>query len=149
MADETRTLVGTWIDYLKNNKGEASPTDDDYSGDFNRAVQTLLETVVADVGKHSQNPEKVAAIAAELRQRHPGVFQRLDKFRVHYKTRYRMWKGLADERRQHSRAITIDHIKLFVSRLVYAVMIASVVLGTGYVAKLFDIPLPMLRAVVP
>jgi hypothetical protein len=147
MADETRTLVGTWIEYLKNYTGAPPPTDKEFSLDFDRSLKSLLETTVAEVAR-VDNPETVAALLDGIRQRHPGLFARLEKCRSHYVTRHRMWSELADLKRQHSRAITIDHVKLFLSRLLYAVMIAAVVLATGYLAKLWDIPLPMLRGVV-
>lgn len=145
MADETRTLVGTWIEYLKKNRGEPAPTDKEFSSEFDREMRALTEIVITEANHLHEKPDKFV----ELRRRQPGMSQRLDRLRGHYVTRYRMWKVLADERRQHSRAITIDHLKLFASRLVYAIMIACVVLATGYVAKIFDIPLPLFRGIVP
>jgi hypothetical protein len=127
---------------------DPSPTEKDFRREFDREIMALLTALIADVRKSHDDPEKIAAIAKEFASRHPPLFARIERLRSHYVTRYRMWERLADERRQTSRAITIDHIKLFTSRLVYAVMIAAVVLATGHVAKLYEIPLPLLRGVL-
>jgi hypothetical protein len=52
---------------------------------------------------------------------------------------------LLDKRRQEDWASSWDHLKVFLYRTATTVMIAGVVLLAGYLAKQWEIPLPMLR----
>ncbi len=54
---------------------------------------------------------------------------------------------LADVRRQEARATTIDHLKYVGARFLTTIVIAATVLGTSWVAREYQIPVPVLRAV--
>lgn len=64
------------------------------------------------------------------------VFDRIAK---HYKI-------MLDARKQEDWASSMDHMKTFLYRTATTLMIAAVVLGTAFLSKQWDIPLPMLRS---
>jgi hypothetical protein len=146
VAEETtRTLVGTWIQYLKNNRGQPSPTPKDFATDFNNSINEVIRCTIAEFGTDQAKARQSNESVQKVREAHVAAFHRLGKLRDVYATRYQLWDTLHNERRQHARAITIDHVKLFISRLLYAVMIAAVFLTASWIAKLLEIPLPMFR----
>lgn len=58
---------------------------------------------------------------------------------------YYAYKRLIDTRRQDSWADYHERLRYLLFRILTAVGIAAVVLGTGYLAKCWNIPLPLLR----
>lgn len=58
---------------------------------------------------------------------------------------YRNYKTLRDQRSQEDWATSWDHLKVFLFRTATALMIAGVVLLTGYLSQRYGIPVPMVR----
>lgn len=64
-----------------------------------------------------------------------------------YEKAFVMYQAIENERKQEAWADMKERIRYLVFRVLTAVGIAAVVLGTGYLAQCWGIPLPLLRVV--
>lgn len=69
----------------------------------------------------------------------------LKKIKGRYNSLWNLHVGFIELRRQEDWANTWDQLKTLTYRTFYGIVIATIVLGTGYVSGELDIPLPLLR----
>ena len=65
---------------------------------------------------------------------------------ANYSNLYDRYKSLTDTKKQEESTVTWDHVKTLFFRTLTTLMIAVVVLATGYIAHRYEIPLPLLRS---
>lgn len=144
MNDDPRKLAVRWVQRLKN----VLLKDLQAPNTFADRVDEILERVVTEVvedcraGAYSDANKNQWAI---FKKRHGATVTSIERLKDTYRDAHAQLSFLADERRQADWATTWDHAKFYVYRAITALTIMGVVLLTGYLAQLWDIPLPMLR----
>lgn len=142
-------LKGKWLEAIQSGltavQVRGSPDD------FSARINNLLADVVVSVSRDDTRIPTGASQAeclAFIRTRYSGLFGnngQVDEVCEWYAAAHARQAKLSDVRRQEDWATFWDHARTFLFRTMTTVMIAAVVLTTGYLAHQWDIPLPMLR----
>lgn len=120
---------------------------EDFNNSFDQFAAQLARNVAKDPNPldSSWDDEKMIA---QLKKRYAGFFMQggqVTGIKNWYSVAYDLQKELSDKRRQENWSNSWDHAKTILYRTLTTIMIAAVILATGFLAKLWEIPIPMLR----
>ncbi len=140
-----RSLSDTWVVWLKEHTNRYIPNDD-LDALLDALLVRSIRVVVEDDGRNQFRGKAENEVIALARERYEKrLFDAYENLSSGFKRLNNERCDLRDKRRQENWATTWDHAKTFFFRTITTVMIAGVVLFTGYLAQRWQIPLPMLR----
>lgn len=144
-----KKLADAWMEHVNARKHNMSPS----LKEFEARIEQLIFGVAVSVAKDGARGDLLSANHEDaihiMKQRYAGLFaqsgyvQTVEHF---YKLTHENEAYLCDSRKQEDWATSWDHAKTFIFRMITTLMIAGVILLTGYLAQHWGIPLPMLRA---
>ncbi|MEO7622901.1 MAG: hypothetical protein ABIS30_07520 [Gallionella sp.] len=153
-----KSLTDSWLKSIQTKVDESIPDPSRFNDQFDNLLVELARAVAEDSGRQEllKNPYNTKK---QIRERYSNLFDSHDeesinswqpdgfkhKLKKSYAAVFYSEKYLSDTRRQEDWATSWDHFKAFLFRLLTAIMIAGVVLATGYYANRIGIPIPMLR----
>ena len=147
----TRQLRDTWIASMRKmgpGVGYRHPDG------FRKLLDGAADTIITHIREEMELAGLAAAQADEIiesyRARRAEFFQNdgpIGQLMQDYSNLYIRCVSLLSERRQQNWATTWDYVKMYFSRTLQTVTIAAIILATGYTAKIWEIPLPLLRMV--
>lgn len=127
------------------------------SHEFNAYIDTLLTALINDISSdiyEKRIPNSLKApneIADFLRKRHEGLLTtnpgQIRSLKRNYNSLYREYRNLVNRRKQDNWSSSIEHLKTLIYRILTMFVIVSGILLTGYLSKIWDIPIPIFRAI--
>lgn len=149
-SGQVRKLSDVWPKFLEGHLKLL--LDSNKPDGFNRVQDHMLMNLISAV-IHESDTDRLRRLSKEelldeVKREHKIQFQGDTAYfnlRAMYKKAFNEKELLRNTKRQYEWSVTADHIKSLIFRAATAVVIAIVVLCTGYFAKILDIPLPLLR----
>lgn len=147
-----RQLRDTWIASMKRmGHGVGYQHPDGFSEKLEGVVNTIVTHIREEMEVNGLDGAQADAIIESYRAKRPQFFQSNDgpiwRLKINYTNLYHHCESLLSERRQQNWATTWDYVKMYFSRTLQTATIAAIILATGYTAKIWEIPLPLLRMV--
>jgi hypothetical protein len=136
-------------EYLEKIRNIYAPHPD--PADIDSALQTIRVGLVQSLSIEELNKYKgmeAVMINSEILQKKRDVRDRSAYVLEKYQQLYSVYKSLIDIKKQEAAAETWTGWKMVFFRTLTALSIAAVVLGTAYIAKEYNIPLPMLSRAI-
>lgn len=143
-----------WADALKEIQAAYPHRWEVVQSGISYKLYTLVQRVAMVIARDPESPQYLNTdtpsddILRYLREKYGDLFSDdglLEEIARDYKVIYEERNDLLNAREQTRWATLVDHVTALIFRTVLALTIAAVVLGTAYLAKRWDIPLPMLR----
>lgn len=146
-----QTRLNARLQTLRTNMSFAHPSE---PAVFNGALDACLLGVIRSVAASDQYRERILQAKTGQGQMEEllksietvqGLNNAVAEIRAAYGRVWEQRAKLLDERQQEQWANLRDHIRSLIFRALTTLMIAGIVLGTGWMAKAYEIPLPLLR----
>lgn len=153
--DPKKQLVDRWLEKMEKISVNYLPilSHDELNKEILDTIASTMYGVLKQEGHEPPPNCDTKSIMDAFEKLHPGFSRDLlesqvrDRFYMRQKSLYEAYEKLKDTRRQENWATSWDHLKALLFRTATALMIALVVLFTGYVSKIYEIPVPMLRMI--
>ncbi|MBT3042972.1 MAG: hypothetical protein KME67_08950 [Candidatus Thiodiazotropha sp. (ex Codakia orbicularis)] len=135
-----------WIEFINGRKWYPTHLQLTKPEDFNKHLDFFLEQSIKRVHEMTRNGSNEAQVIAYMKDQ----FQQSDvrNIKTTYMRMHDSFKVVLNERHQEARADMKERIRYFIFRMLTAIVIATVVMGTYYLAGEWGIQLPMTRAVL-
>lgn len=146
-----QTRLNALLQALRSNMSYAHPSEPAvFSSQFDECLTNVFRSVASNElyrerilqAKTGQGQMEELLKCIETM---PGVNNDAAKLRASYGRVWEQRATLLDERKQEQWANLRDHLRSLIFRTLTTLMIAGIVLGTGWMAKAYEIPLPLLR----
>lgn len=146
-----RQLRDTWIGSIKRmGPGLGYPHPDGFRERLDGAANTIITHIREEMELIGLDGAQADTIIEGYRARRAEFFQSdgpIGLLQREYANLHNHTGSLLNERRQQNWATTWDYVKMYFSRTLQTATIAAIILATGYAAKIWHIPLPLLRMV--
>lgn len=139
--DSIRKLADIWVEDIFS---PSHLSDIDHERALNHLIDQILNRIVkyrSNSNKTLESKDQIMDIIKNDQSIQRGIAQ----LQRNYKDLLASQTELSDRRKQTDWAVTRDHFKSFLGKVVTAIFIAIIVLGTAYVAKELEILLPIVR----
>ncbi|MEW7973859.1 MAG: hypothetical protein AB2821_10295 [Candidatus Thiodiazotropha endolucinida] len=135
-----------WIERMKGRDWISKDLTLTKPEDFTKHLETFLEKIIKETREQAVKGKDEQQLIEHMRH-HLGKSPLHNARRSYYET-YNAYQILVDERRQEAKADMVERIRYLLFRMLTAIGIAAVVMGTYYLAGEWGIELPMARAVL-